>query len=102
VVSCDVVRLFLAIWLAAFAVQSSELLAALVPDECVEEARGSAADPCPENCARCVCCARIPVFVPQVAAPAPTEAVADVDLLPPGDPSTSALPRGILHVPKTR
>ena len=99
-VSSSVVRLFLAFWLAAFAVQSSDLLAALIPDDCVEDTRGSAADPCSENCARCVCCARIPVFVPQVLASASTAVPVVMDTLPPIDRATSPEARGILHVPK--
>ncbi len=97
-----VVRLFLAVWLVAFAVQSTDLPASVVPDGCVEDTRGSAADPCPEDCARCVCCARLLGFVPHLLAAAPTDAVADAVPLPPIDPSTNAVPRGILHVPKAR
>jgi hypothetical protein len=93
-------RLFLVVWLVAFAGQTTGLVASVIPDECVEDTRGSAADSCPENCARCVCCARLPVFVPQVLASAAVETPAIADLLPPIDPSTNALPRGILHVPK--
>jgi len=95
------VRFFLAVWLAAFAVQSTDLLASIVPDGCVEDTRGSAADPCSDNCARCVCCARVPVFVPQGSASAPTDTAGVTDPLPLIDPSTNAVPRGILHVPKT-
>lgn len=93
-------RLFLAVWLAAFAVQTTDLLASVIPDDCVEDTRGSGADPCPERCARCVCCARLPVFVPQVAASTPTDARVTADALPTIDPSTSPHPRGVLHVPK--
>ena len=98
--SCGVVRLFLVIWLAAFAVQSTELLAGVVPDDCVEETRG-AADSCPQNCARCVCCARLPMFVAPVLTQASLDTPASAAILPPTDFSTSAFPRGVLHVPKT-
>lgn len=94
-------RLFLALWLAAFSVQSADLLAAIVPDDCVEETRGSAGDPCSDDCARCVCCARVPLFVPHVLAPAPADPLAVADSRQPLDPATSPQPRGILHVPKT-
>jgi hypothetical protein len=95
-----VVRLFLAIWLAAFAVQSTDLLATVIPDECVEDIRGSAADPCPQDCARCVCCARVPIFVsPIVASPAADVLVA-TDPLRAIDALASAFPHGIFHVPK--
>ena len=94
------VRLFLAVWLAAFAVQSTDLLATIIPDDCVEDTRGSATDPCSENCARCVCCARVPVFVPQVLASASSDALVVADTLPSIDRQTSPAPRGILHVPK--
>jgi hypothetical protein len=95
-----VVRLFLAIWLAAFAAQTTDLVASVIPDNCIEESRGSSADPCPENCVRCVCCARLSVFVPQVLAPEPADTGGVTEPLPPLDPSTNALPLGILHVPK--
>jgi len=88
------------VWLAAFVGQSTDLLASMIPDDCVEDTRGSGTDPCPENCARCVCCARVPVFVPQVLASAPSDAPVIADSLPPTDRQTSPAPRGILHVPK--
>ena len=93
-------QLFLSLWLAAFAIQSANLLAAVVPDECVEDTRGSSADPCSDDCARCVCCARVPVFVPQMLAPATSTTFDVAEALPPIDFSTSPEPRGILHVPK--
>src|SRR5688572_20603278 len=93
-------RLFLAIWLALFVVQGTELLASVVPDDCVEETRGPAPDPCQRNCAQCVCCARLPVFVPQVLASASIGAALAVDSPPTIDHTTSAHPRGVLHVPK--
>ncbi len=96
----NVVRLFLAVWLAAFAVQSTDLLASVIPDDCVEDTRGSGGDPCPDTCARCICCARVPVFVPQVLASAPLDALVVANILPPIDHQTSPAPRGILHVPK--
>ena len=96
----DVVRLFLAVWLAAFVVQTTDLLASIIPDDCVEDTRGSAADPCSDNCARCVCCARPPVFVPHILATPPSDVLAADDPLSPIDRVTSPAPRGILHVPK--
>ena len=96
----NVVRLFLAVWLAAFAVQSTNLIASVLPDDCVEDTRGSATDPCPDTCARCVCCARATVFIRQALASTPADCVADVAPLPLIDRYTSAAPRGILHVPK--
>ena len=94
------VRFVLAIWLAVFAIQGTELLASVIPDECVEDTRGSATDPCPESCARCVCCARLPVFLPHLAAALPTDPVVTPAPLPPLGRFTSPQPRGILHVPK--
>lgn len=96
----SVVRLFLAVWLAAFSVQSTELLASVIPDDCVEDTRGSAADPCSDDCARCVCCACVPVFVPHVSASTPADTPVVAEPVAPIDPSTSPLVRGILHVPK--
>jgi hypothetical protein len=95
-----VLRLFLAVWLAAFVVQSTDLLASIVPDDCVEDTRGSSTDPCQQNCARCICCARLPIFVPQVEESAPSEVLGVPDPLSPVDHVTTPAPRGILHVPK--
>ena len=100
-VSSSVVRLFLAFWLAAFAVQSTDLLATVIPDECVEDTRRSAADPCPQNCARCVCCARGPIYVPQVVASPAADVLIGALPLPAIDAPTSAFRPRILHVPKT-
>lgn len=95
-------RLFLALWLALFAVQTSDLIATVVPDECVESDAGTADDACPDDCARCVCCARVPVFVPHVAAVAAGEPIVPRPIPPSSDAATSAEPHGIFHIPKTR
>ena len=71
----------------------------VVPDGCVEDTRGSTADPCPENCARCVCCARLPIFIPQIESPASDVLVTAVSL-PPIQRSTISTPQTIFHVPK--
>jgi len=92
-------RFFLALWLALFVVQGTELLASVVPDDCVDT-RGSAPDPCPQNCASCVCCARLPVFVPQVSASASIGTVVAVEPPPVIDHATSPHPLGVFHVPK--
>ena len=99
-VSWHPMRLFLVVWLVAFAGQTTGLVASVIPDECVEDTRGSAADSCPEDCARCACCARLPLFVPQALISTAADVPADSELVSPIDPSTNALPRGILHVPK--
>jgi hypothetical protein len=99
-VSWRVARLFLAIWLAAFAVQASAVLAFVVPDSCTEEVQGSAADPCPEGCPRCLCCARIAPFVPQAAIGVAVHEVSLEAPRPPLDPSTTPSPHAIYHVPK--
>ena len=92
-------RLLFVIWLALFAVQASELIAAIAPDDCVEDV-GGAADPCPDPCVRCVCCARVaplvPPVVPSVSA-SPPEAIAVPSLIA---SATSAEPRRIFHVPR--
>ena len=98
--SWAVARLFLAVWLAAFTVQAADLLTIVAPDTCTEDVRGSAADPCADGCARCVCCARVPVFLPQGLAVALDEAIARAVPVPPLTPSTTPSPRGVLHVPK--
>jgi hypothetical protein len=98
----SVVRLFLAVWLVAFAAQATDLIATVIPDDCVEDARGSAADPCPDECARCVCCARVPIFVPPVAAPGGGHVMRTAQIPSPIERPTDPLPRGILHVPKAR
>ena len=93
-------RVFLTLWLAAFAVQSTELLASVVPDDCVEDTRGSDGDPCQENCARCVCCARVPIFILHVELPAAAVLVKTVSL-PRLERPTASFPPSIYHVPKT-
>jgi hypothetical protein len=95
-----VARLFLAVWLAAFAVQTTDVLMAVAPDSCTEDVEGTAADPCPEGCPRCVCCARVPAFVPQDAGAVPIEPVGLNAARPPLEPSTTPSPRVIYHVPK--
>ena len=95
-----VVRLFLALWLAVFAVQTTDLWAIVAPDGCTESTDASAPDDCRDGCLRCVCCARVPVFVAQTPVPAasPGFVIADaiVRELPIADPAS----RTIYHVPK--
>ena len=100
VVSCGVVRLFLVIWLAAFAAQATDLLALVAPDECTEETRGTAGDPCDDGCRA------LHVLRPRAGlrssgfAPARTDVSARLVMLPPTAPSAAPIPRGIFHVPK--
>jgi hypothetical protein len=96
-----VARLFLAVWLAAFAVQTAGVLTLTAPDTCTEDVRGSANDPCADGCPRCLCCARIPAFVPQAASDLTVQHVSFSAPLPPLDPATTASPHRIYHVPKT-
>jgi hypothetical protein len=94
------VRLFLALWLMAFAVQATDLLAVVAPDNCTEDARGPADDGCADACLRCVCCARLPVFVTQQAAASGSVAS---DAAMPASPARQLRtpdPRAIYHVPK--
>ena len=102
VVSLAVVRVFLVVWLAAFTVQSSDLLAAVVPDACATEAEGAAGDPCPDRCARCVCCAAIAVGVLHVAAATSADLLEAPISVAPSAQSLSGSPHGVLHVPKIR
>jgi hypothetical protein len=95
-----VTRLFLALWLAAFAVQMTDILPVVVPDGCSEETRGSTNDPCRDACPRCLCCARVPIFVPQVAQAASTPVGAIVPMPPVRDRVLPPLPHAIFHVPK--
>ncbi len=97
-----VTRLFLVVWLALFAVQTSDLVAAVAPDGCTEYSTRSGSDPCPDGCARCVCCARVAVFVPQGMDAVASGPRSDIPVPPSIDRISSAEPRGILHVPKTR
>ena len=93
-------RLFLAIWLSGFTVQATDLLTVVAPDDCTEETRGSAADPCKDVCPRCLCCARLPVFIPQAATlvNSPINEVAAAP--PPADRWTTPSPHAIFHIPK--
>lgn len=94
-----VAQLFLAVWLAAFAVQTMDVLALVAPDSCTQDAQGSAGDPCPDKCSRCVCCARMPAFISQHL-PTSLEPAVPPMLLPRPDPSTTPTPRDVFHVPK--
>ena len=98
--SWAVARLFLAVWLAAFTLQAADLLTIVAPDACTEDVRGSAADPCADGCARCVCCARVAVFLPQGLPVALDESIARAAEVSPLAPSTTPSPRGVFHVPK--
>jgi hypothetical protein len=94
-----VARVFLAVWLAAFTLQTTEVLAVIAADTCAEDVLGSVADPCPEGCPRCVCCARISASVPQVMR-AFVEHVKPTRPVPPLAPSTTPRPHKVFHVPK--
>ena len=96
-------RLFLAVWLVAFSLQSADVFALVAPDGCAELGQADGAgDRCPDDsCATCICCARRPgpaatpvtlEFEPPAIAASP----AVISL------SSSASPRQILHVPKAR
>ena len=94
------VRLFLALWLAVFALQTTDLLTVVAPDGCAESTDASVPDDCRDGCLRCVCCARVPVFVTQNPVPvrlarlrARRRERAERPVADPG-------PRAIYHVPK--
>jgi hypothetical protein len=96
------VKFFLAAWVAVFACQTAGVAALVAPDDCVELA-GNAQDddPCPDTCPTCVCCARVPASLsPDPVSVAEPPVLASVP--PVIDSFSSATPRGILHVPKTR
>ena len=95
------VRIFLACWLAVFALQSADVLALVAPDGCFETAEGGDDDGCPDQgCPRCLCGARIPVPLTTTvtAGLEPPAVLAPPVFLP---PATAASPRRILHVPKS-
>jgi hypothetical protein len=94
------VRLFLALWLAVFAVQSTELLTVVAPDECTENSSTSAGDACRDGCLRCICCARVPVFVTQVSTGSAAPAVAVTEAIMRARAVADPTPRAIYHVPK--
>ena len=93
-------RLFLALWLAVFAVQSTELLTVVAPDGCVESTGGSATDDCRDGCLRCVCCARVAAFVTQSHTPAGAPGLATTPIALRVRPAADPGPRAIYHVPK--
>jgi hypothetical protein len=94
-------RLFLAIWLGVFALDSGGVMTALAPDGCVELPGGRGTDDsCPDACSRCVCCMRLAVAVSPALAASPVAAPAWTEWLVPVSPVSDASPRGILHVPK--
>ncbi len=95
------VRLFLAVWLVAFSLQSADVFALVAPDGCAELGQADGAgDRCPDDtCVTCICCARRPG---PAATPMALEFAPPAIAVPPVviAPFTSALPRPILHVPK--
>ena len=88
-------------WLAAFTLQAADVLALVVPDTCTAETAGSANDPCPDACPRCLCCARVTVFISSLVESAATEVAGSARFPVPLEPSTTASPLGIFHIPKT-
>lgn len=97
----DVKRLFLAVWLALFALQSGGVVLAIAPDDCVYATRGTPSDSCRDDCARCVCCHRVQSMAAALAAVAPVAHLIEVAALSFDNARATAEPRDILHVPKT-
>lgn len=93
-------RLFLAVWLGAFTLQTTDVLIVLAADECDDSIQGSAADPCPQNCSRCICCARVATFIHTVLTSAPADAPATRATVRPSDVLPDPAPHRIFHVPK--
>ena len=96
----DVSRVFLALWLAAFTIQATDVLIAAAPDACTQETRDTSSDQCPDACLRCLCCARVAAFVPHLPQPAQRPLVIRAIHAAPLAPSTTPSPHGILHVPR--
>jgi hypothetical protein len=94
------VRLFLVLWLAVFAVQATELLTVVAPDGCTENASTSAGDACRDGCLRCICCARVPVFVTQGSTSAAAPGIAVTEAIVRARAVADPTPRAIYHVPK--
>ncbi len=94
------VRLFLALWLAVFTVQATDLLAVVAPDRCAESTDASAPDDCRDGCLRCICCARVPVFVAQNPAPATSPGFVIAEAIVPERPIADPASRAIYHVPR--
>jgi hypothetical protein len=92
--------LFVVVWLAAFAVQSADVLALVADDACAADVSGTESDPCPDGCSRCLCCARVPVFVPQIAPGSVVQQAARLSPIPFVGPTTTPSPHGVYHVPK--
>jgi len=94
-------RLFLALWLAAFALQTTDLLTVVAPDRCIESTGASTADDCRDGCLRCICCARVSVFVTQSCAPVTSPGLAVIPTASRVRPVADPGARAIYHVPKT-
>jgi hypothetical protein len=95
-------RWFLAVWLVALSIESTDLLALMAPDECLELAGDSSAtDPCPDVCFRCFCCARTTVMPSLTPKAAPAPALVTPSLRKAGDAERVAHPLDIFHVPKS-
>jgi hypothetical protein len=96
-----VARVLFAVWLGLFALQASDVLAFVAPDDCIGDSSSSRDDACQAGtCMRCVCCARTVAPVTPVAdvVSSSTSVVVDqpscTEFLP------SPAPRAILHIPK--
>jgi hypothetical protein len=92
--------LFLALWLVLFSVQATDLVAAVVPDACVEETQGTSADPCKDACPRCLCCTRAALFISHLLTPLKTDTFTRI--APPEFTvsRSSGAPHDVFHVPK--
>ncbi|HEY1303853.1 MAG TPA: hypothetical protein VGF24_09920 [Vicinamibacterales bacterium] len=94
-------RVLLALWLGLFAMQATDVLAFVAPDDCVGGCSSSRDDACQTGtCMRCVCCARTvaPVTPVTVVLSSTASVVVDVPSFTEFVPSPD--PRGILHIPK--
>lgn len=92
-------RLFLAVWLGVFALDTSGAVALVAPDDCVALVDVEADEGCPDTCPRCVCCARAPGLASPTIMSGSNASTWTV-WLPLLEPVTHPAPRGILHIPK--
>lgn len=91
--------------MALCALQATEALALVVPDDCatVTDSAGHEEedDDCPDRCVRCLCSARRSSPVPSTISPVSSVASRLLQLPRTGGVAAGGVPRDVFHVPKT-
>ena len=87
--------------LLACAIQTTEALTLLLPDDCTTVAGASGEDDCQAACARCLCCARRAPSDAARTADVPLERRAAAIIPLESRAAADTPPRDVFHVPKS-